>query len=344
LTYPAIPNPFTDSENAKAMMPTYHIGTLAPTTKPLLSQEEEHSTSSSTVFLSPKTWRRALITHKTDISPNTKIFTFTLPAPTQSLGLPVGQHLMIRLRDPVTREAIIRAYTPLPSEDSPADGATEPEASDTTTALTTTTTPPATPPPPSATQLRVLIKIYRDTPHQKGGKMTQALDSLPLGHPVEFKGPVGKFEYLGHGRCRTNGRERTVRKFVMVCGGSGVTPIFAVLQAVVDEMKEGREGGPECVVLDGNQGVEDILLRGELEGLVGRGGGRCRVVHTLSRAPPMWEGGRGRMDRGLFEREVGAPSGEGDAMVLVCGPEGMERATREAFLGMGWAEEDLLFF
>jgi nitrate reductase (NAD(P)H) len=178
--------------------------------------------------------------------------------------------------------------------------------------------------------------------------MTQALDSLPLGHPVEFKGPVGKFEYLGHGRCRTNGRERTVRKFVMVCGGSGVTPIFAVLQAVVDEMKEGREGGPECVVLDGNQGVEDILLRGELEGLVGRGGGRCRVVHTLSRPPPLegggWEGGRGRMDRELFEREVGAPSGEGDAMVLVCGPEGMERATREAFLGMGWAEEDLLFF
>ncbi|KAK4156235.1 nitrate reductase [NADPH] [Chaetomidium leptoderma] len=306
------------SENAKAMMPTYHIGTLPLSTTPFslsLSPSEEPTSPSTRVFLHPKTWRKALLSQKSPISPDTKIFTFSLPASqSQSVGLPVGQHLLIRLRDPVTREAVIRAYTPLPEDDS--GGA-----------------------------LRVLIKVYKE------GKMTRGLDSLPLGHAVEFKGPVGKFEYLGGGRCSVNGKGRRVRRFVMVCGGSGITPVFAVLGAVVkeyaasnDSSGDGEAPPPECVVLDGNRVEGDILLREELGRMEREGGGRCRVVYTLSQPDEGWTGLRGRMDRGLFEREVGAPPEERDTMVLVCGPEGMERGAREAFLGMGWAEEDLLFF
>ncbi|KAH6856766.1 hypothetical protein B0I37DRAFT_82464 [Chaetomium sp. MPI-CAGE-AT-0009] len=295
------------SENAKAMMPDYHIG-AAPST---ISEPSPSNTtpSTDTVFLSPKTWRRALLASKTTISPDTKIFHFTLPSPTQTVGLPVGQHLLIRLRDPATREAIIRAYTPLS------------EGSETGT-------------------LRVLVKIYRDTPARKGGLMTQGLDALPVGHAVDFKGPVGKFEYLGRGRCSVNAKVRAVRRFVMVCGGSGVTPIFAVLRAVVRD----KEDETRCVVLDGNREEGDILLREELAGLEREGGERCRLVHTLSRAGEGWTGLRGRVDKGLLEREVGRPTGEKDTMVLICGPEGMEKAARETLLGMGWDEDDLLFF
>ncbi|KAK4126355.1 hypothetical protein N657DRAFT_568757 [Parathielavia appendiculata] len=302
------------SENAKAMMPTYHIGTLSTPLSSVNSPSSpftEEDTTTSSVFLNPKSWRRALLAFKTPISHDTKIFHFTLPSPSQTIGLPVGQHLMIRLRDPATREAIIRAYTPLS------------EGSETGI-------------------LRVLVKIYRDTPAQKGGKMTQALDALPAGHAVEFKGPVGKFEYKGAGQCVVNGKRRKVRRLVMVCGGSGITPIFAVLRAAVRE--KSAEDAPECVVLDGNRVEEDILLRGELEEMEREAGGRCRVVHTLSRPSDGWTGLKGRMHRELFEREVGNPPAERDAMVLICGPEGMEEAAREAFLGMGWAEDDLLFF
>lgn len=296
------------------MMPTYHIGAAprtlsdpAPSTTTTSSSTDTATTDP--VFLTPKTWRRALLASKTPVSPDTKIFHFTLPAPTQTIGLPVGQHLMIRLRDPVTREAIIRAYTPLS------------EGAETGT-------------------LRVLIKIYRDTEGRKGGVMTQGLDALPVGHAVDFKGPVGKFEYLGRGRCGVNGKERGVRRFVMVCGGSGVTPIFAVLRAVVRD----AEDGTRCVVLDGNREEGDILLREELEGLERESAGRCRLVHTLSRPGEGWTGLKGRVDKGLLEREVGRPTGERDTMVLICGPEGMEEAARETLLGMGWDEGDLLFF
>jgi nitrate reductase (NAD(P)H) len=336
-TNPSLP-PKTDSENAKAMMPAYHIGTLAPSTSPDSAPEPEPEDDASTypIFLHPKTWRRALLARKQPISHDTTVFHFTLAHAAQHVGLPVGQHLMIRLRDPATREAIIRAYTPLPSEEEELGA------------------------------LRVLVKIYKadERAGLAGGKMTTALDSLPVGHPVEFKGPVGKFVYHSGrgGMCAINGRERRVRRFVMICGGSGITPVFAVLRAVMREVRvmqqrktiEQEKGGngedeedvtpPECVLLDGNRVEEDILLRAELEEMEREGEGRCRVVHALSRPGDGWTGLRGRLDRAVFEREVGAPPAERDAMVLVCGPEGLERATREAFLGMGWHEDDLLFF
>ncbi|KAK3905457.1 hypothetical protein C8A05DRAFT_30743, partial [Staphylotrichum tortipilum] len=228
------------SENAKAMMPAYHIGTLST---PLDSPSSHPSEESTPVFLQPKTWRRALLTSKSPVSHDSSIFTFTLPPQTTSLGLPVGQHLMIRLRDPATREAIIRAYTPLSSNQ---DSSSNPG------------------------KLDVLIKVYKTQGERPGGKMTTALDSLPLGHAVEFKGPVGKFEYRGLGQCTINERARNVKRFVMVCGGSGITPIWAVLRAVMENGKDATE----CVVLDGNRGEGDILLRKELEDVEREAGGR----------------------------------------------------------------------
>lgn len=317
-------------------MPDYHIGTLdAASQKLLASGGDEPITSDDAsprpIFLHPKQWQRAHLTTKTPISSDTKIFSFTLDHAAQEIGLPTGQHLMLRLRDPVTREAIIRAYTPY-SDAAVARG-----------------------------RLDVLIKIYRASAdgRHRGGAMTQALDSLPLGHWVEFKGPVGKFEYLGRGRCAVGGRARRVARFVMVCAGSGITPIFSVLRAV---MTDGGDA-TRCVVLDGNRAEEDILCRDEMDELT-RGKGNCRVVHTLSRPGPGWEGGRGRMDRAFFEREVGPPGrraakAEAEAkteaeedeeeeeegeMVLVCGPEPLERSVREVFGEMGWKTEDLLFF
>ncbi|KAM7211081.1 hypothetical protein V8F06_013537 [Rhypophila decipiens] len=320
------------SENAKAMMPGYHIGTLDSTSlarlksigdaQPDASSSSSSSQSSRAVFLQPKFWSKAVLSSKKPISSDSKIFSFTLDHPAQTIGLPVGQHLMMRLRHPDSStysqggggggESIIRAYTPI-SEGS------------------------------STGEMHVLVKIYPSSPDglTNGGKMTQALDRLPLGSAVEFKGPVGKFEYLGRGICTIGGRERRVTKFVMVCAGSGITPIYQVLRAVInDEQDETR-----CLVIDGNRTEGDILCRDELEDLERRGKDRCKVLYTLSQPSEGWKGARGRMDGKLFEREVGTRGEEGDdTLVLVCGPEGMERGVRKAFEGLGWGEEDLVLF
>lgn len=172
--------------------------------------------------------------------------------------------------------------------------------------------------------------------------MTQALDALALGKSVEFKGPVGKFVYQGRGVCSVNGRERKVKRFVMICGGSGVTPIYQVLRAVaVDDQDR-----TECLVLDGNRVEGDILMKRELDELVqgARPEGRCRVKYTLSRPGEEWKGLRGRLDKTTLESEVGERDLRGETMVLLCGPEGMQNMVKEVLKGLGWKDEDVLVF
>lgn len=296
------------------MMPDYHIGTLdAASLQALIDGDaaEAESDPDRAVFLQPKSWSKAILQQKQRVSDDSFIFVFKLNQETQSIGLPTGQHLLMRLRDPATREAIIRPYTPLS------------EAHERGT-------------------LSVLIKVYYDTPGCKGGRMTQALDALPLGHFVDFKGPVGKFEYLGRGDCSLSGITRHVRRFVMVCGGSGITPIFQVLRAVLRD----AEDVTECLLLDGNKAEHDILCRTDLDALARENPYRYRLLHSLSRAEDGWAGRKGRMDKAFFEQEVGPPrsADAGDELVLICGPEQMEKTVKEVFTDMGWAKDSLLFF
>ncbi|KAI1635414.1 nitrate reductase [Biscogniauxia mediterranea] len=302
------------SENAKAMMVDYHIGSIDKASLDALMNNENEDVQNDAgpreTFLQSKMWTKAILAAKRKISADTKIFTFTLEHPEQLIGLPIGQHLMIRLRDPVTREAIIRAYTPISKGT-------------------------------DRGKLNVLIKVYNDTSERKGGKMTQALDSIPIGHFVDFKGPIGKFEYLGRGLCAFSGQRKTVKRFIMVCAGSGITPIFQVLRAVMSD----PEDPTVCLVLDGNRVEEDILCKEEIDQMVAGNEHRCRLLYTLSRPGPSWTGLAGRMGRELFEKEVGPRRhANGAELVLVCGPPGLEESVREIFTDMGWKGDDLLFF
>ncbi|KAI0175801.1 hypothetical protein GGR52DRAFT_330675 [Hypoxylon sp. FL1284] len=301
------------SENAKAMLVDYHVGTLDEASRALLANGEVEGAQDlepRLTFLQPKVWTKAILSAKKKVSDDTKVFTFNLEHAEQTSGLPVGQHLMMRLRDPVTREAIIRSYTPL---------------SETT----------------EKGKLHVLVKIYYDTAERKGGKMTQALDAIPVGHFVDFKGPVGKFEYLGRGLCTISGHQRKVRRFVMICGGSGITPIFQVLRAVLTD----RDDRTSCLIIDGNRVEEDILCRQELDGMMTDNAHRCRLLYTLSKPSPSWTGLRGRMNAELLKKEIGPGKTEkGEDLVLICGPEALEKNVHSILKALSWKDEDILFF
>ncbi|XDG06712.1 hypothetical protein ABKA04_006327 [Annulohypoxylon sp. FPYF3050] len=302
-----------DSENAKAMLIDYHIGSLDEASRKALANGETEDTKTSApreTFLQSKVWTKAILSAREKVSDDTKIFTFDLEHPKQTSGLPIGQHLMMRLRDPVTREAIIRSYTPL---------------SETT----------------NEGKLEVLIKIYYDTPGRKGGKMTQALDAIPIGHFVDFKGPVGKFEYLGRGLCSISGKQRKVKRFAMICGGSGITPIFQVLRAVLTD----SEDPTSCLVIDGNRVEQDILCKEDLDRMAIGNSHKCRLLYTLSQPEPSWTGLRGRMDKELLEKEIGPCKNiGGETLVLICGPEPLEKSVRSILKSLGWKDDDLLFF
>jgi len=258
------------------------------------------------VFLQQRVWTKATLIEKRLISWDTRIFVFQLEHEEQTLGLPVGQHLMLRLRDPTTDEVVIRPYTPI----------TEIKKKGV---------------------LEVLIKIYFDTKETKGGKMTLAMDALPLGHFVDFKGPIGKFEYIGRGQFSIGGNIRLAKSFYMICAGSGITPIYQVLRAVMQD----PEDTTHCVVLDGNRTFEDILCKQDLDLFASDNPGQCKVVYTLTKAHEEWEGLRGWISGELIGEHM--PRSDG-ALVLVCGPEALEKSVHESLNEQGWENSDIVFF
>ena len=291
------------------MMPDYHIGSLDEASKRVLSEGEvqpERSNTPRPTFLQPRAWTKAVLHAKKIISWDTRVFTFRLEHANQTVGLPIGQHLMIRLRDPVTREAIIRSYTPI-SETS------------------------------KKGFLDVLVKIYFDSANVKGGKMTMAMEALPIGHGVDFKGPIGKFEYLSKGKCSVNGAERTVKRFVMICGGSGITPIFQVFRAVMQD----PDDKTQCVLLDGNRLVEDILCKEDIDTMALGNEHKAKVLYTLTKAPEGWGGLTGRINGELVANHCGR---DAETLILICGPEALEKSIHMALNQQGWGDEQLLFF
>ncbi|KAF3107537.1 hypothetical protein TWF102_006922 [Orbilia oligospora] len=297
------------SETAKAMMEKYHIGTLSPSAaKTLASGGAAEVDATAPIFLNPKVWIKSTLIERKVISWDTRIYTFALQHEEQVLGLPVGQHLMIRLKDQKTGDAIIRSYTPISEGDTKG-------------------------------KLELLVKVYfaTEAPIFAGGKMTLALDALKLGEEIEVKGPIGKLEYLGRGRVMLSGKERNVKNFCMICGGSGITPIFQVLRQVVRD--EGDE--TKCVVFDGNREEGDILCREELDEFERIGGDKCRILHTLSKPSDAWTGLRGRVGKELLLREM--PPREG-VLILICGPPAMEESAKKVLLEEGFKEDDMVFF
>ena len=105
------------SSDAKAKLAEYHIGTLsggtiANTTEPATKNDDGGH------FLHAKRWKPTSLVKVQDVSRDSKIFRFALDRPDQSLGLPTGQHVYVRLRrkagpNVVAGEVVQRAYTPL---------------------------------------------------------------------------------------------------------------------------------------------------------------------------------------------------------------------------------------
>jgi nitrate reductase (NAD(P)H) len=218
------------SETAKKMMANYHIGRVKANVLPVpRGVATEDPLKPRATFLSPKAWQRSRIFKKYHVSPDTCVVEFELEHAEQYLGLPIGQHLFLRIKDE-NSQYVVRAYTPISG-------------------------------PSDKGMMRLLVKMYLPSKRYQGGKMTTLLNSIPEGQTVDIKGPLGGFEYLGRGRIRFHGVERKIEQFAMICAGSGITPIYQVLRAVVQDEVDTTT----CVVVNGNRQEEDILCREDLD-------------------------------------------------------------------------------
>ena len=142
---------------------------------------------------------------------------------------------------------------------------------------------------------------------------------------LELLGPSGHFTRVpGEG----------AHPLVLIGGGSGITPLFALLQAALR-----RESPVPVTLLYGNRRREDILFHDALAALQAAHPTRLRVRHVLSEPPEGWTGGVGRLTRERVDAELGAlpPS----ARCYLCGPLPMMTEARAALLARGLPAEQL---
>lgn len=170
----------TPTENKKP------AASSAPTA-PLVSSKPRALLDANEKYMLP-------LIEKEEISHDTRRFRFGLPSNAHILGLPIGQH--IHLSATVNNELVIRAYTPVSSDDD--EGFVD-----------------------------LVVKVYKRNVHPKfpeGGKMSQYLDEMNIGDKIAFRGPSGKLHYLGNGkfaikRLRKDPADEVVAKNVSMIAG-----------------------------------------------------------------------------------------------------------------------------
>lgn len=120
----------------------------------------------------------------------------------------------------------------------------------------------------------LLIKTYPQ------GNISKHMSTLQLGQTLKVKGPKGAMVY-------TPG---LVRRFGMIAGGTGITPMLQIIQAI----SRGRSKGDKTEVdlIFANVNEEDILLKNTLDRLARQDSG-FRVYYVLNNPPEKWDGGVG---------------------------------------------------
>merc|ERR1712050_502343 len=94
-----------------------------------------------------------------------------------------------------------------------------------------------------------------------GGKGSLFLDSKRVGDEIEINGPIGVNEYLGRGTFKLPGRTVTVKKIGMMAGGTGLTPMLQVAQAIMRD----PEDTSIVSLLYANKTTDDILCKDLLD-------------------------------------------------------------------------------
>lgn len=168
--------------------------------------------------------------------------------------------------------------------------------------------------------------------------MSQHLDSLAIGDSIDVKGPVGHVHYLGHGRYTLDNNESTARRLNMIAGGTGITPMYQVIKAVLKNSSDKTE----ISLLYANQTPEDILLREELDALA-ENHPNFRVWYTVDRADPDWAFSIGFVNKEMISEHL-FPAGPG-VVAFLCGPPPMIKfACLPNLIAIGFTEEQCIQF
>ncbi|KAI8079952.1 Oxidoreductase, molybdopterin-binding domain-containing protein [Halteromyces radiatus] len=302
------------SSKAQDMLQDYLIGRLdvsdtdaqSVTSTAMQSATSSNSLSNSIKasddpFLNPRQWKDLILEKKTMLSTTIRIYRFSFPP--QPFGLPIGQHVYLKLPEEELEQdtsnknkktkSVMRAYTPSQV---------------------------------GSGWVEFVIKVYFPDHLQFGGKFTQLLDRVRIGESVPCKGPLGEYEYLGNGNYSLPHQPQLhARHIAMVAGGTGITPMWQILTAALQDSEP-----PFISLIYCARYLDDLVLSNELDEIQKTlGSNQFHIRYILSKPPTDWKHGRGRLTKQemkdhLFPfTNMDQADNLNNSSVLLCGSDAM---------------------
>ena len=278
----------------------------------------KNASKDQSIVLQKHRWVAVTLDKRSELSKDTRQYTFRLPDHAKTLGLGTCQHIQMGFH--FKDKMLIRSYTPtrplLPPPSNQSNGTTTNEAA----ALED-----------DESTFDLVVKTYFPSDKVPGGAMSNLLDCMRVGDQVDIRGPTGEILYLGDGLFDIESEKRTFSKVSLVLGGSGLTPGFALIARVVAS----GDKAVEVRVVDANKSEADILLHDELDRLEKESQGRLKVTHVLSHPSEGWKGIKGHVDERIIKDSLFAPGEE--SVAFLCGPPTMiQKAALPALRGMSF--------
>ncbi|KAL2971668.1 hypothetical protein AAZX31_15G208600 [Glycine max] len=160
----------------------------------------------------------------------------------------------------------------------------------------------------------LVVKMYPN------GKMSHHFRQMKEGDYLAVRGPKGRFSY----------KPGQARAFGMIAGGSGITPMFQLIRAILENPKDKTK----VHLVYANVTVDDILLKEELDNFTNKFPQRFEVYHVLNKPPEQWNGGIGFISKEIIKSHCPEPAH--DIQILRCGPPPMNKAMAAHLDALGY--------
>ncbi|KAG4906794.1 hypothetical protein AAZX31_20G050000 [Glycine max] len=163
----------------------------------------------------------------------------------------------------------------------------------------------------------LVVKMYPQ------GRMSHHFREIREGDYMAVKGPKGRFKY----------QPNQVRALGMIAGGTGITPMFQVTRAIL----ENQQDKTNINLIYANVTFDDILLKEELDAFAIKFPNQFKVYYVLNQPPEIWDGGVGFVTKEMIQTDFPAPAS--DIKILRCGPPPMNKAMAANLEALGYSPQ-----
>lgn len=169
------------------------------------------------------------------------------------------------------------------------------------------------------------------------------MNDLQVNDHAQISGPFGNLHYYGDGNFLFSNpkRDYKAKHCFLCCGGTGITPVFQILQY----LKLHPNDPMEIIVLYANHTIDDILLYDECDWF-NKHDSRVQFHWTVSKLETYddWDGFTGRINEDMFNDVFMKKKKCLKSCVAgYCGPPEFECKCKDIFKKIGFSSKQNLF-